>query len=214
MKPLTDADWFTSGNKCSYVKITAGVLILLCCSACVTSQSAQRDYEVEKRTISVTEARENELLFADDGKVEQSSLSGAANIRWGGTIARLENVADQITEVEVVSRPLRGNGRPLHNDQSEGRFIAVFERFLDPQIVTVGRDITVVGSLSGRKEGRVGDSSYVFPLVAVKEFTYWKKLRPQRHFPHWNERRYWYDDPFWPSWHIFHPYRRPYRYYR
>lgn len=131
-------------------------------------------------------------------------LPQTRTVRWGGTIARIENQADQKTLLEIVSRPVKSNGRPIHNDRSFGRFVALVDTFLDPEIVSVDRDITVVGILAGKAPGKVGQSDYMFPVVDVDTFTYWKKSQKSSvaHFPHWNSRPYWYSDPFWRAWYL------------
>src|SRR3569623_3590716 len=59
-------------------------------------------------------------------------------VRWGGSIAAGENRAAE-TWVEIVSRPLQGNGRPEEELDSSGRFLARYPGFLDPMIFTKGR---------------------------------------------------------------------------
>ena len=56
-------------------------------------------------------------------------------MRWGGTIASVNNRDDDTTELQIVSRPLDRRGRPRHVDVSEGRFVAEVDGFLDPEIV-------------------------------------------------------------------------------
>jgi len=96
-------------------------------------------------------------------------------VRWGGTIAGIENREDGSTLVEIVSRPLRNRGRPIHNDTSSGRFYALIDRFLDPEIVVQGRDMTVEGELIGLAQGFVGDTPYIFPSITVDDYKYWQK---------------------------------------
>ena len=65
-------------------------------------------------------------------------------VRWGGTIAAVENKASD-TWIEVVDRRLGAYGRPLFTDQSGGRFLVHIDGFLDPAIYRVNRPITVFG---------------------------------------------------------------------
>lgn len=215
MKKKTQSD-SQSDQKSGLAGAFALAIACLSLTACASNQTEPTSSSEKTASVSVSEARADESLVLMESStaplVEENEAQAAATVRWGGTITRIENKADQRTEVEVVSRPLRGNGRPVHNDRSDGRFIAVVDSFLDPEIVQVGRDLTIFGTLRGRKAGLVGDTDYVFPVVKVSDYTYWKRRQAaQRHFPHWNERRYLYHDPFWPNWILFHPHRHLHR---
>ncbi len=118
---------------------------------------------------------------------ERIADAAGSVVRWGGTIASIKNTEDGKSVLEIVSRPLLNGGRPVHNDQSEGRFIAETSEFLDPEIVSVGRDMTLVGTVSGVREGKVGEAAYVFPVVAIDTYRYWQQqttLRARQN-PHW-----------------------------
>jgi outer membrane lipoprotein len=141
--------------------------------------------------------------------VRTSGATGSL-VRWGGTIASIENTADGLSVLEIVSRPLYSGGRPIHNDQSAGRFIAETADFLDPEIVKAGRDMTLVGTVSEVREGKVGDANYRFPVVSIDTYRYWKPQSSasvqQRH--HWNEFGPHRHDSFWDDW-PFTPHRHP-----
>lgn len=102
----------------------------------------------------------------------------AERVRWGGTIAAIDNPEDGRGTLEIVARPLAADGRPRHIDVSDGRFIARFDTVLDPLIYRPGRDITVLGSTSGVREGKIGEASYAFPIVDVDSHRYWRQ-RPR-----------------------------------
>lgn len=103
----------------------------------------------------------------------RSGAVDSAVVRWGGTIAAVSNRED-VTVLEVVSRPLRSSGRPERGDVTDGRFLARVDEFLDPEIVRRGRDITVTGRVTGTEAGRVGESDYVYAVVEVDDYRYWK----------------------------------------
>lgn len=119
-------------------------------------------------------------------------------MRWGGTIAKVENKSET-TQIEIVSRELGKKGRPKSNDKTAGRFIAVFDEFLDPGVYTKDRQITVHGTVSGTKNGNIGDYIYTYPLVTADTHTLWKPLPKQTR----------YYDPLWDHW-----YYQPYFYRR
>lgn len=124
-------------------------------------------------------------------------------IRWGGTIAKVEN-RQQTTRVEIVARELYDDGEPKKSDQSLGRFMADIKGFLDPAIYAVGRNLTVVGPLNGTTQGKLGEMNYTYPLVDAKSYYLW----PLREEP-CETCAPWYYDPWYP----WGPYRRyPYYY--
>lgn len=109
-------------------------------------------------------------------------------VRWGGTVARVENRRDE-TWLEIVEQPLGENGRPTGADASAGRFLARVSGFLDPAIYAPGRSITVVGPLTGTTPGQVGDYRTTYLVVAVEHYRLW----PERRAP----EVIYVPDPFW-----------------
>jgi outer membrane lipoprotein len=124
-----------------------------------------------------------------------------SQVRWGGTIARVENRQDE-TRIEIVARALRGDGEPKQLDSSEGRFIARIRGFLDPAIFAEGRRLTVVGSIDEVVERQLGQMRYRYPLLEVEAYYLWPPPL-ERTAP---------DDPWlYDPW---YPWRRyPYYYY-
>lgn len=195
--------------------------LMLCVAVLSGCASTQPDLSPSGRLITavaIPDAQANEDL--DMLKADQQlpdDLDNLEAVRWGGTIARVENLADQSTLLEIVSRPLGRGGRPIHNDLSEGRFFAYIDKFLDPEIVEPGRDITVVGNLVARQSGLIGQASYVFPVIGAQSIVYWQKqaVTRQRYnsyqgpfFGGYSRRR---SDLFYDPW-IFNrrpSYRRP-----
>lgn len=128
-------------------------------------------------------------------------------VRWGGTIAQVQNRKDG-TWIQVVARDLANDGRPRADDRSMGRFVATFDRFLDPMVYSQGRSITVVGTLGEVATISIGDYPYRFPVVKVQQHYLWEPLREV-------ERIYgpspWYYDPwYYDPWYRYHWPYRPY----
>lgn len=119
-------------------------------------------------------------------------------VRWGGTVAAVENAAHG-SVLELVARPLDRDGRPLEVDRSEGRFLARAPGFLDPAIYGVGREVTVAGTLAGVREGAIGAYPYRYPVVSVETLYLWPLEPPlPAYYPGWDPFWYPYRDPFWP----------------
>ncbi len=131
-------------------------------------------------------------------KISDVQISGAdgETVRWGGTIAKVENT-EQGTSLQIVSRPLSTWGRPIHNDKTDGRFIAHVDDFLDPVIVKAGKDVTLIGVLTDVTEGKVGETVYQFPVLTVSQIKIWKPRQPSTSYPngHWRHD-FWHDWPF------------------
>lgn len=92
-------------------------------------------------------------------------------VYWGGAIARFENLPDT-TELTVVARPLRGDGRPKGDAESLGRFVASQRGFLEPYDHAPGRLVTVVGRVSGFRPDEAGAP---VPVVQVAQMRLWPR---------------------------------------
>lgn len=113
-------------------------------------------------------------------------------VRWGGTIIAVEPEA-QRTCLQILSRPLGRDARPLRRDPDEGRFIACRAGFYDPEVFADGREVTVTGRIAGVVTRTVGEYSYSMPEVAADVIYLW----PPR-------TEYAYYDPAWPAWSLWY----------
>ena len=97
----------------------------------------------------------------------------------GGTIVQTLPKPKE-TEIEVVQKQLSSSGEPFLTDKSEGRYLVVVDRFLDPAIYRPGRDITVAGEVQGSVLRRLGEIDYRYPVIDALELHLWKEpLSPQ-----------------------------------
>lgn len=97
----------------------------------------------------------------------------------GGTIVQTMPKPEK-TEIEVVQKQVSSSGEPFLTDKSEGRYLVVVNRFLDPAIYRSGRDITVAGKVQGSALRRLGEIDYRYPVVVALEIYLWKEpLYPQ-----------------------------------
>lgn len=128
---------------------------------------------------------------AAEARVQPSAHIGA-HVRWGGTIAKVENHATD-TWMEVVERALGPDGRPRQEDRSGGRFLARIPGFLDPAVYANGRQITVSGVIAEPVTRLIGEFPYTFPAVQVEEHYLWPPLPERQAYPY----SPWYD-PWYP----------------
>lgn len=138
------------------------------------------------------------------GAVQQDAeaLQGRA-VRWGGTIAAVENRAEE-TELEIVARELGAEGRPKAGDQTYGRFLARVSGFLDPAVYHENRAVTVAGVVDSRVTRMIGDRPYTYPVIVAKTVYLWQDYSELYRYYPYHPYRY---DPFW------YRYPYPYRYY-
>jgi outer membrane lipoprotein len=116
-------------------------------------------------------------------------------VRWGGTIANVENNATD-TWIEIVGRKLGSYGQPLEVDQTQGRFIARVDDFLDPAVYKLDRRITIYGKVESRVVRQIDDHPYTYPLINVQSHYLWSE---------YDHRRY-YGYPYYPYYPYYHPY--------
>jgi len=119
----------------------------------------------------------------------------SSEVRWGGTIVKVENKAEQ-TWVEIVQRSLTKDAKPNLNSKSSGRFIASFPGFVDPVVYEQGRLLTIIGNIDSELIRPIGEFNYPFLLVTVTSSYLWPKeveyVRQEIYPPPW-----WGYDP-WP----------------
>jgi len=118
----------------------------------------------------------------------------------GGYLIEIKNIPGQ-TQLTLLQAPLKLDGKPGAKDRSEGRLIISTSRFLDPEIYTRGREITVGGKISGSSVEAAGKPLFPYLKLAARELYLWPKYKelPYR-YPYDDPFWYW-DDPWWYGWH-------------
>lgn len=124
---------------------------------------------------------------------EPESLRNS-RVRWGGTIAAIENRRDE-TWIEIVEQPLGSDGLPRRTDRSGGRFLARVPGFLDPSVYAPKRQITVAGYFENIVTRDIGEHPYRFPVVRVDSHYLWPYEPMVIH--HYYYPPYWYE-PWYP----------------
>jgi outer membrane lipoprotein len=119
-------------------------------------------------------------------------------VRWGGMLIQTENREDT-TWLTLLDRPLYKDGEPRFTDDSGGRFIAIVPGFLDPQVYTRDRRVTVSGSLLRTETDKVGDYPYTYPVVQADDWYLWpEETEPTYGYPYPGWYYPWYYDPWYP----------------
>jgi len=113
----------------------------------------------------------------------------------GGIIVDTQTKAEG-TLIEAIYLPVDSYGYLSAETPVDGRYLALYEGFLDPLIFRKDREITIAGEFIENRRGKVGEIDYLYPLFKIKEIYLWEERRyyliPP--FPWWYEP--WYD-PWW-----------------
>jgi len=98
--------------------------------------------------------------------------------RWGGVIADVRNAEDE-TIIEMVNFSLKSWGRPLVSDDSNGRFLAIIDGFIDPEVYQPGRSLTVLGTVQETRIGKIDEYTYRYPVLKATGYYLWPKEKPK-----------------------------------
>jgi len=141
-------------------KFTSGLLLSLFLSGCAHVISEDILKGVDKE-ISFEELLEDPDKY--QGKI----------VLLGGVIVKTEN-KQHGTILEIYQTELDSYGRPINTDVSQGRFLALYEEFLDSEIYRKGRRVTVAGVVRGVEVMKLGEIDYHYPYLLLQEIHLWK----------------------------------------
>ncbi len=102
------------------------------------------------------------------------------------------------TLIEILQKPADIQGRPKDVDDSDGRFLALYDGYLDVAIYTRGRDVVVAGEVREKRVLPLGEIEYTYPLVSIKEIHLFKVKKEERFYPY--PYPYWWYHPYWYPW--------------
>ncbi|MGB5539679.1 MAG: Slp family lipoprotein [Gammaproteobacteria bacterium] len=95
-------------------------------------------------------------------------------VLWGGVILTTTNLQDS-TQIEVLAYPLDSNEWPLRDNEPLGRFLLLQDGYLEPASYAEGRLISVTGTVTGTRAGRVGDTAYAYPVISAGQLYLWPR---------------------------------------
>jgi outer membrane lipoprotein len=119
----------------------------------------------------------------------------------GGYIIQ-SRVRPKHTEIIVLQAPLTRGDRPREKDRAQGRFIIIYDGYLDPEVYARDRAVTVAGTVLGRETEQEDICPYGCLVLRSSQIHLWREERypPPLYGP--------YYDPFWD--YPFYPYGRPF----
>ncbi len=100
------------------------------------------------------------------------AIAQGREVAWGGTIVNGKNLTND-TQLEVVAYPLDHGNRPRQGSDPLGRFIIVHPGYLETADYAPGRQITAVGTVTETRAGKVGEATYVYPVVNASRVHLW-----------------------------------------
>jgi outer membrane lipoprotein len=102
-------------------------------------------------------------------------------VRWGGVVAEVEN-EQNASLIQVLFYPLNSYGRPMLDEQPQGRFVVKSAKFLDPLIYAKNSEITVAGSLNGSTDSTIGKKVMSLPLVVATTLYLWPDYNSNNYY--------------------------------
>lgn len=137
-------------------------LVLFCLCALLTACASTPPLKMEGA----------DLTLRPGQAVASPETTRGRRVAWGGIVVATHNLK-KTTEIEVLSYPLNGSGRPDTSARPEHRFLMVRSGYLEPTDYRAGRLLTAVGVLAGTRRGLVGEAAYVYPVLEADELYLW-----------------------------------------
>lgn len=94
---------------------------------------------------------------------------------WGGQVISSQNLAG-MTELTILAYPLDTRTTLPETDKASlGRFIIQQNGYLETADYAPGRQVSVVGNISGVRQANIGEASYRYPVVQAQQLHLWPK---------------------------------------
>jgi outer membrane lipoprotein len=119
---------------------------------------------------------------------------------WAGEIVEAQNKKEG-TVIEIVHKNANTFLRPKDADESSGRFLALYDGYLDVAIYAPGREVTVAGQIQEKRVLPLGEIQYSYPLIRVKEIHLWPPRKKGQEYYYWDRwPRYYPSYYYWWCW--------------
>ena len=166
------------------------LIALATVSACTATPAISKQFRQEATlTLEYTDIRLNTDRYIGE------------KVILGGYILEITNQPDH-SQLLILQAPLDSRNEPMSRDLSRGRFLVDASRFLDPEVYSPGRKVTVGGVVRGKEKQQIGEIDYEMPVIDSKELTLWAE-DAEYYRPYW---------PYYPYYHApYYFYRYPYR---
>jgi len=184
------------------MNIVKAIIGSACLAAISLMSACASNIPVEIREFSETSPNVTQVRKQADSYLSQK-------VRWGGSIIRTEN-REESSWLTIIALPLNDDGKPQTSDQSPGRFIAIIDEFLEPELYSQNRRITVIGKILKTETFNVGEFPYEYPLIQVDHYYLWP---PEPEPADIDYPPYWWYNPWYDPWYgPYYPWHSPYYY--
>ena len=126
----------------------------------------------------------NTAITPNDAVAKLDILRGS-RVLWGGVIISSKNL-EKGTQLEILAYPLSNQHRPRLEREPLGRFIIEQGSYLETIDYAAGRELSLIGTITGTKEVKIDAASTLFPAIASEQIHLWPKnsgnTEPQFHF--------------------------------
>ena len=104
--------------------------------------------------------------------IAQADQYKGRTVILGGYILETKNLESE-TIIKVLQVPMRIGEDPDFKDRSEGRFLIYQQGFLDPEIYSKDRVITVAGKVIGSGSEEIGGNRIQYLKIESREIYLW-----------------------------------------
>jgi len=118
----------------------------------------------------------------------------------GGYVLEVVN-EKKVTRLTCLASPLGTGQEPKSKDLSQGRLLLVYNGFLDPEVYSKDRKITVAGTLLGSSATEAQTHPFPYLRLQVETIHLWPVEKPIPRDPY-----YWDPWPYYSPWGWRHPY--------
>jgi outer membrane lipoprotein len=181
-------------DNCVYGLFLSSVFLLCCCILSGCSHTVSKEFR--QKASPPVDFRE--LL-------EKGEAYKGERVILGGYVLEVFNEPGG-TLLNLLQSPLDSEEKPKSSDLSEGRFLVRTQQFLDPEVFSQGRRVTVGGRVAGVQAGPVGKGFYQYPVIEAEELHLLPKELPRARYPY----PYYWHYPWYPYpgyWHYpWYPY--------
>lgn len=138
-------------------------LIFTCLISLLISCATTPDFDTSQVDSSITPSNAIKTINVVLGK----------SVIWGGTILDIRNLKDS-TQIEILAYPLNSSHRPLLDKKPLGRFIIKKAGYLEASNYAPGKQLSILGKISGKQSGNIGESQYFYPVINADTLYLWE----------------------------------------
>ena len=155
------------------------VLQFLTVSCAKSAHQTGRDLLDQILSPDLRQQIDSTVTFAELEATPSSYLG--RTVMFSGIVLKAKRAKDR-TELEVLQLPAAPGGLPSDDRTgSEGRFLAVENKFLDPATIEPGTPVTVVGEVKGGVARSLDEGEYTYPVIEITRLIDWNKSMPSQY---------------------------------